>query len=165
MECIFNGTTVMIGQLQQVEIKPFLFIPHAHAGAADIRHGARDVEEMLEEFRRHIFVGMVVQCQFQGDTHHVQREHGHPTGAVGLVEMPAFRQRRATIEDPDIVQPEETALEDIPPLCVLAVHPPGEVEQQLHEDAFQEEQIALTAGAFAVDLIDAPAPPRPAPGD
>ena len=42
------------------------------------------------------------------------------------------------VEDADVVEAEEAALEDVAPLGVLAVDPPGEVEQQLVEDALEE---------------------------
>ena len=50
----------------------------------------------------------------------------------------AGRQRRAAVEDADIVEPEKPALEDVAALGVLAVHPPGEIQHQLVEDAFEE---------------------------
>ena len=42
------------------------------------------------------------------------------------------------VEDPDVVHAEEAALEQVGPVGVLAVHPPGEVEQQLGEDPDEE---------------------------
>ena len=55
---------------------------------------------------------------------------------------PPVGQRRAAVEDADVVQPEEAALEDVVALGVLAIDPPGEVEQQLVEDALQEGAVA-----------------------
>ena len=46
------------------------------------------------------------------------------------------------VEDADVVEPEEAALEDVAALGVLAVHPPGEIEQQLVEDALEELAVA-----------------------
>ena len=53
-----------------------------------------------------------------------------------------------TVEHADIVEAEEAALEDVQALRVLAVHPPGEVQQQLVKDALQEIQVAVAAAAF-----------------
>ena len=53
------------------------------------------------------------------------------------------------VERPDVVEPEEAALEEVVPVGVLAVDPPGEVEQQLVEDPL-EEVVVLAA----VDLED-----------
>ena len=45
------------------------------------------------------------------------------------------------------------------PCGVLAVHPPGEVQHQLVEDALQEVAVALPAPALLVDLVDPPGGP------
>ena len=46
------------------------------------------------------------------------------------------------VERADVVEAEEAALEDVVALGVLAVHPPGEVEEQLVEDALEEVEVA-----------------------
>ena len=55
---------------------------------------------------------------------------------------PPVGQRRAAVEHADVVEAEEAALEDVAALRVLAVHPPGEVEHQLVEDALEEREVA-----------------------
>ncbi len=40
---------------------------------------------MFEELRGGALVDVVVQREFKGDAHHVERVHRHPGGAVGLV--------------------------------------------------------------------------------
>ena len=77
---------------------------------------------------------------------------------------PQGGERRAAVEHADVVQAEEAALEDVAPFGVLAVHPPGEVEQQLVEDPLQEREVARVvrvraAALFAVDLEHAPGGP------
>ena len=47
--------------------------------------------------------------------------------------MTAGGQRRAAVEHADIVETQEAALKHVLAEAVLAVHPPGEVEQQLIE--------------------------------
>ena len=55
-------------------------------------------------------------------------------------------------------RPRKAALENIFPLGVLAIHPPGEGDQHFVEDRFQECAVAF-AGLFALDLINAPRRP------
>ena len=69
----------------------------------------------------------------------------HPRGAVGLLEVTAGRQRLRAVEDADVVEAEEAAGEEIVALRVLAVDPPGEVEQQLLERALEEDAISRAA--------------------
>ena len=68
----------------------------------------------------------------------------------------------AAVEHADVVQAQEAALEDVVALGVLAVDPPGEVEQQLVEDALQEGAVARAA-LLLLDLVDAPGRPGAAP--
>src|SRR5262249_46554315 len=58
----------------------------------------------------------------------------------------------------NVVQPKEPSLEDVHPLRVLAVHPPGEVEHQLVKDALQKRPISLSL-ALLVDLVNTPGCP------
>ena len=67
---------------------------------------------------------------------------------------PPVGQGRAPIEDADVVEPEKSALKDVVPLFVFAVHPPGEIEHQLVEDPFEERAIADPA-ALLLNLVDA----------
>src|SRR5207248_3296355 len=62
------------------------------------------------------------------------------------------------IEHADVVESEEPALENIHSIGVFAIHPPGEVQKQLVENAFQESAIAF-AIPLLVDLINAPCGP------
>ena len=52
--------------------------------------------------------------------------------------MAATRKRVGAVEDPDIIEAEEAAAEDVAALDVLAVHPPSEVEQQFLECALEK---------------------------
>ena len=83
-------------------------------------HRRRDPEEVLVELERQVLVGRIVQRQLDGHLQHVLAEEGHPGGAVGLLQVAAGRQRRAAVEDADVVQAQEAALED-----VAAVRPCG----------------------------------------
>ena len=81
----------------------------------------------------------------------------HPAGGVGLLQRAADREVRA-VDRADVVQPQEAALEKVVAVGVLAVDPPGEVDQELVEDPAEELDVAA-----AVDGEDLAAPPRPAP--
>src|SRR4029077_20779459 len=77
--------------------------------------------------------------------------------AVGLLEGSAGRQRARTVEDADVVEPEEAATEESATVDVLAIDPPGEVEDALLEHAREERQVARTA--LRGHLVDAPRRP------
>ena len=113
-------------------------------------HRVGDVDVVLPELARDALVGGVLLREDQGDRQEVLGERRHPAGAVGLAQQVAWRQR-VTVEDTDVVHPQEAALEDVVPQCVLAVHPPGEVEKHLVEDAL-EEPVVGDPGAAALDL-------------
>ena len=98
---------------------------------------------MLDELERHVLVVRIGHRQLDGDLEHVLAEQGHPGGAVGLLQIAAGRQRRAAVEHADVVEAQEAALEDVPPRAVLAVDPPGEVQQQLLEAALEPVPVAL----------------------
>src|SRR5437868_12857385 len=97
---------------------------------------------MLEELGRHVFVGGVPFAENDGDLQHVQAVQGHPRGTVGLLQSTGHRERRRSVDRADVVETEESALEDIVSLVVLAIDPPSEVQQQLLKDAFEKEMIA-----------------------
>ena len=63
-------------------------------------------------------------------------------------------QLHVAVEDADVVEPEEAALEDVVAERVLAVDPPVEVQEQLVEDALEERPVAL-ARLRPLDLEDA----------
>ena len=77
--------------------------------------------------------------------HHVLAEEGHPRRAVSLLEVAAGGQRGAAVEDADVVEAEEASLEDVLAEPVLAVHPPGEIEQKFVERRLEEIQVHFAA--------------------
>ena len=60
---------------------------------------------------------------------------------VGLLEPALDRERRRAVDGADVVQAEEPALEDVVAGGVLPVDPPGEVQEQLLEDALEEDEV------------------------
>src|SRR5207244_4768446 len=61
-------------------------------------------------------------------------------------------------EHTDVVQPEESTLEDVHALGVLAVYPPGEVQHEFVKDTLEKRAITL-AFSLLVDFVDAPRSP------
>ncbi len=114
---------------------------------------------MLEELVGDVLVALVLASELEGDLEQVQAVHAHPARRVGLLEDVPAGERRRAVEDADVVEAEEAALEDVAPLGVLAVHPPREVQHQLVEDALEKAAIAPPRHA-PLDLIDALARPR-----
>ncbi len=108
-----------VGQVQLVVIELVLVVPQAEALRPTPLIAAGDVEEVLEEFGRDVLVDRIVLRQFQRDAHQVQAIHRHPARAVGLVDVAAGRQRRAAVEDADVVEAEEAALENLRPCASL----------------------------------------------
>ena len=126
-----------------VVVEAVLLVPQARA--AERVDGVGDVDEVLEEFRGDVLHARIERRQFQGHREHRAAVEGHPGGAVGLLQLPAARQRLGAVEDADVVQPQKAAGEEVLAAKVLAVHPPGEVHQQLLEDRGEE---AATRRAF-----------------
>ena len=108
-------------------------------------HGRGDIVEVLDELDDHVLVGRVVGGELDREFQHVLAEEGHPRRAVRLLQVAAGGQRRAAVEDADVVEAEEAALEDVLAEAVLAVHPPGEVQQQLVERRLEEIDVRLAA--------------------
>ena len=145
--------------MQDVVEKSVFFVPQLDFLATDVVHGPADVDEVLEEFAGDVLVRPIFSGQFQRDREHVEAIHAHPTRRIRLFDMPAGRQRRAAVEDPDVIEAQESALEDIFPFGVFPIHPPGEIQEQFVKHALQEDAIAYTL-PFLVDLVDAPGRPR-----
>ena len=108
---------------------------------ADAVQRVADGGEVLEERLHQVHRGPVAAAvQDRGDRGHHGRVARHPAGAVGLLEPSGDGQVRA-VDRADVVQAHEPALEQVRALGVLAVDPPGEVDQQLVEHAGQEVQV------------------------
>src|SRR5436305_7133457 len=112
---------------------------------------------MLEEFRGHVFVNRIGLCEFQRHGKHREAIESHPRSAVRLLQKSAGRQRFRAVENADVIEPEKTAGEKIVAFGVFAVHPPGEVEQQLLECAFKKS--AITLPTRTSHLVNAPGSP------
>src|SRR6266487_3366037 len=97
---------------------------------------------MLEEFRGHVFVYWIGLREFQRHGKHGEAIKSHPRSAVRLLQKSTGRQQFRAVENADVIEPEKTAGEKIVAFGVFAVHPPGEIEQQLLECAFKKSGIS-----------------------
>ncbi len=89
--------------------------------------------------------------ELESDVQHAQAVERHPASGISLLEGAASRQWIRTIEQSNVVQPEEAAFEHVLAVIVLSVGPPGKVHQQLLEDTFQKIKV-LTTVHLALDL-------------
>src|SRR3984893_3633527 len=94
-------------------------------------HGMSDADEVLPELAGNVFETRVFFCQLQCDGEHVERIHRHPTGTVRLFDVAAGGQRRAAVDEADVIEAKKSALENVPAFGVLAIDPPGEIQHQL----------------------------------
>ena len=136
-----------VGKSQHVVEESVLLVPHFVVPVADPVHGAGDVQRVLEEFLDEFLVLRLVECQLDRNAQHLLAEEHHPCRAVRLVEIAAGGQRRGAIEHADVVEPEESALEDVGAGAILAVDPPGEIDQQLGERVLEEFDVAAAITA------------------
>mgnify|MGYP003694360909 CR=1 FL=1 len=100
-----------------------------------------DVGEVLDELEDHVLVDGIVRGELHRELQHVLAEEGHPRRAVRLFEVAAGGKRGAAVEHADVVEAEEAALEHVLAEAVLAVDPPGEVQQELVEGRLEEVHV------------------------
>src|SRR5436853_2812036 len=108
---------------------------------------------MLEKLAGDVFIGRVFFGQLQCDRQHVQTIHAHPAGAVGLLQVASGGERRGTVKNSDVIEAQEAALKNICAVRVLAVHPPGEIQEQLVKNFLEESTIGDATHA-ALDFVD-----------
>ena len=99
-----------------------------------------DLHRLLEELDHHVVVDPVPLGQRNGQRQHGQRVVGHPCRSVGLVE-PHVGWQVGSVHRTDVVEAEEPAGEEVVAVGILAVEPPGEVEQELLEDPLEEIEV------------------------
>ena len=146
---------VPAAELEPVVVEAVLLVPQS--GPAEGVYRVGDPHEVLEELRGEILVDGILLCQLEGHRQHRRAVEGHPCRPVGLLQASSGRQGPGAVEDADVVETEETAGEDVLPLGVLAVHPPGEVEEKLLEDSRKKQAVPLAA--CPGHLVDPPRRP------
>src|SRR5579872_1445294 len=68
--------------------------------------------------------------------------------------MPARRQRLRPVEDSDVVEPQKSALKNIRPVWVFAIHPPRKIQQQLVKNSLEKVAVCNSTHA-SLDLVNA----------
>ena len=136
-----------VRQAKHIVKEAVLLIPHPDFLTRP-NHPRSDHEKVFEEFHREIDIGRIGHRQLGTDLDHVLTEEGHPGGAIGLFQISAGRQRRGSVEDPDIVQPQESPFERIVSGTIFSVHPPVEVKKQLVETTLEPGEVSLPTMRF-----------------
>src|SRR6185437_104060 len=147
-----------IRKMQHVIEESIFLVPELDFFPTDVVHGSADVDEVLKELARHIFVGPIITRQLQCDRKHIQAIHPHPTCRIRLFDMTTGRQGRAPIKDPNVVEAQKPTLKDILPLGIFSIDPPRKVQEQLMEHSLEENPIT-DSSSFFFDLIDSPCSP------
>src|SRR5918996_3730531 len=148
----FKGGEMAVWHMNPVIEKAVFRLPEAPDLFSHMVNSVGDPHEMLEEFSGNVFIGRVGAGQIQGDGQHIQGVHGHPGRSIGLFQMTSSREGRASVKNADVVQSQKAPLKDVATFVVLAVDPPGEIQQQLVEQALQEKSIGL-AGDLLGGLV------------
>src|SRR6516162_5430720 len=154
----FQVMAFPVGKMQDVIVETVFVVPEFDAFAAAVVHRVRDMHEMFEELAGYTFISGVLTSEFERDGKHVQAVHTHPAGAIGLFKVTAGGERSRAVEYADVVETKEPALENVHTFGVLAIHPPGEIQQKLVEGAFEEIAVRFAADAF-LNLINTPGRP------
>ena len=111
---------------QHVVEEAVVLVPERDALAAEVVGGVRDVEEVLEELRRHVLVATGCCCASSSAIASMFRQYiAIQLVASDCARRPPSGSGRGAVEEADVVEAEEAALEDVQPVGVLAVHPPG----------------------------------------
>ena len=75
--------------MKQIVKEPIRGIPHLVMMHTDAVHGVGDPREMFEEAEGDVFIHRVVLGQDQRDLQHAQAVERHPSGTVGLIQVPS----------------------------------------------------------------------------
>src|SRR6516165_5727781 len=102
---------------------------------------------MLKELAGQVFVHSVFDCQFQCHREHREAVKAHPGCAVCLAKMAAAREWCTAVEDANVVESQKTTLEDVATVEILAVDPPGEIQDKLVKCAAKERSIGHAGNA------------------
>ena len=132
--------------MQHVIKKAVLLVPQAKAVIAQMVHGAGNVDEVLPEFAGDILdtSGRPPQVPARWPAYRASTWPSNWCRQIAR-DVSAGRQKRAAIEDANVIQPQEAALKDVPAFGVFAVDPPGKVQQQLVKNAFEKCVVARAA--------------------
>src|SRR5215472_5589329 len=117
-----------IGKSQEVIVEAVFFVPHLILMVANPIHCIGNPDEVLEETVSHVFIDRVVFRKDNGDLKHDLAVQSNPCGAIRLFDRSAGGQPGTAVKNANVVEAEKSSGEDIAPLRVFAVYPPGEIE-------------------------------------
>ena len=143
---------------QHVVEEAVLLVKQRIVAAAHVLHRIGDVGVVLQELRGQALVDGIRLRQFQGDPHHRQGKHSHPTGRIGLLERGTVLELLASIEDADVVEAEKAPFEHVVAVAIDFVHPAREIQQQLVVAPLQPGPIFAAMQAF-LHVVDPPDSP------
>lgn len=144
--------------MKNVVVEAVFFVPEVNFLLADVGHGIGNTQKVVVEFTTDILVRRIGKTEFESHFDHGEGVGCHPTGGVSLSEL-AVSERCITIDDANVVESEETALVEVVPFEVFAIDPPGEVEKEFVEHAFEEGDVTV-AGVVLFVHVDVPGGPR-----
>ena len=158
MDRTFNGRCCPSGRLQMVVIELICFVPQTQRVVTHAVDGAGDGEEMLKEFRGDVLIDMIVRRPVRQLCASMLRQYI----AIQLVPSawlmkPPVGSALLRSKHANVVQTEEAALKNVSSLRVLAIDPPGEIQQQLLKHALEKHEVARVfrirlAALVAIDL-------------
>src|SRR5579875_1879384 len=93
--------------MQHVIIEAIFFIPQRNTLASQVIHCMCDQDKMLKELAGHIFINRIDRGQLHGDVEHVQAEHAHPTGSIGLFDVPPIGSLAERSKTPMLSSPKK----------------------------------------------------------
>ena len=155
---------VVSRRCKHVVVEAVLLVPQADPFAAHIVHRLRNINEVLEEFAGHVFVGGSSCASSMAIDSMSRQIHGHPAGAIGLFDEIAGPERRRAVKYADVIQSEKATLKNVLALRVLAIHPPRKIQQQACETPAREN-CGLACPGRAPRFYKRATPPRRARAD
>ena len=93
--------------------------------------GIGDGEELHVALNRDVFVINTGCGQLERHHGHVEGEHRHPAGGIGLLQFVSLRQRLRAVVNRDIVESEKPPGKHAIAVDIFAVDPPCVMQQQL----------------------------------
>src|SRR5215469_6622465 len=115
-----------IGKSEEVIIETVFFVPHLIVVIANAIHRIGNPDEVFIETISHVLIDRVVLGEDNGNLKHNLAIQSNPCGAISLFDSSPSGQVRTAIKHTDVIEAQKSPGEDIAPLRVFAVYPPGE---------------------------------------
>src|SRR5215472_7288295 len=131
-----------VGKPEDVIIETVFFVPHRIVMIANPIHCIGNPNEVFIETVSQAFIDRVVLGKDNGELTHDLAKQSNPCGAIGLFDNSSGWQVGAPIKYANVVQAEKSSGENIAPLRVFAVYPPGEIDQQALKTLFHKLDVS-----------------------